>query len=98
MKRAAASLMGQRRTGFSSAWLAVKLPIRYATRVQRKQPSEPMLWPHQHAKLSRLAAGSLSQGPEADPQSVRRSWFEPRVAKSGLFPNIRCLVVRSGTS
>ena len=34
--------------------------VMYATRLQRWQPIERMLWPNQHAKLSQLAA---RQGP-----------------------------------
>jgi len=36
--------------------------VMYATRVQRWKPSEPVLWPHQHAKLSQLAAGARFSG------------------------------------
>ena len=35
--------MGQRRTGLSSAWLAVKRPIRYATRVRRSSRANQCL-------------------------------------------------------
>src|ERR1700721_1723092 len=54
-----------------------------------------MLWPHQHARLSQIAAGSRRQAPYADPQSPGRSWFGQREAKSLVFSSIPCLVVRS---
>src|SRR3954462_4637182 len=57
-----------------------------------------MLWRHQHARLSLLAAGSPRQGPRADSQSLGRSWFGQRGAKSLLFLSIPCLVLRSGPS
>ena len=37
--------------------------VMYDTRLERQQLIERMLWPHQYAKLSQLAAGSRRQGP-----------------------------------
>src|SRR5882757_10388643 len=49
---------------------------------------EPMPQPHQHVRLSQLAAHSPQQAPQADPQRVGRSLFWPPGVWSVPYPNI----------
>ncbi|WP_164988362.1 hypothetical protein [Bradyrhizobium betae] len=72
--------------------------VMHAIRVQRQLTMGTMLWLHQLAKLAQLAARSHRQAPLADPQSLSRSWFGLRGAKSVLSQNMPWLDVRSGPS
>jgi hypothetical protein len=56
----------------------------------REQLTEPMPWPRQPVRLSRLAVHSSRQAPRADPQRVRRSLFGPPGVWSVPCSNIPC--------